>query len=137
METCLDTLAKLYGWVVFLVSSQYHSYPVRCRPLNLFPTFQMNLYSKIPHGPVSEKWNSHKFSNKLVNPANRRKYQIIIVGTGLLVHLQLPHSQSKVTTCLHFVIKTALVALTALLRKGESMLPKITKTMATVYIGFL
>ena len=43
----------------------------------------MNLYSKIPHGPVSEKWNSHKFSNKLVNPANRRKYQIIIVGTGL------------------------------------------------------
>ena len=43
----------------------------------------MNLDSKIPHGPVSEKWNSHKFSNKLVNPANRRKYHVIIVGTGL------------------------------------------------------
>ena len=43
----------------------------------------MNLDSKIPQGPVSEKWNSHKFSNKLVNPANRRKYHVIIVGTGL------------------------------------------------------
>ena len=43
----------------------------------------MNLDSKIPQGPVSEKWNSHKFSNKLVNPANRRKIPCIIVGTGL------------------------------------------------------
>jgi len=43
----------------------------------------MKLDAKIPEGPIAEKWSRHKFSNKLVNPANRRKYHIIIVGTGL------------------------------------------------------
>ena len=43
----------------------------------------MNLDSKIPEGPISEKWSSHKFNMKLVNPANRRKYTIIVVGSGL------------------------------------------------------
>jgi len=41
------------------------------------------LDSKIPTGTLKEKWTSHKFNNKLVNPANRRKYKIIVVGTGL------------------------------------------------------
>ena len=43
----------------------------------------MNLDSKIPEGPLSEKWSSHKFKMKLVNPANRRKYTVIVVGSGL------------------------------------------------------
>ncbi|MEC8279179.1 MAG: fumarate reductase/succinate dehydrogenase flavoprotein subunit [Verrucomicrobiota bacterium] len=43
----------------------------------------MNLDSKIPDGPLSEKWSSHKFKMKLVNPANRRKYSVIVVGSGL------------------------------------------------------
>lgn len=43
----------------------------------------MNLDSKIPEGPLSEKWSSHKFKMKLVNPANRRKYHVIVVGSGL------------------------------------------------------
>lgn len=43
----------------------------------------MKLNSKIPSGPLSEKWTSHKFNVKLVNPANKRKYEIIVVGTGL------------------------------------------------------
>ena len=43
----------------------------------------MNLDSKIPEGPLSEKWSSHKFNMKLVNPANRRKYSVIVVGSGL------------------------------------------------------
>lgn len=43
----------------------------------------MALDSKIPAGPLAEKWNSHKFNLKLVNPANKRRYDIIIVGTGL------------------------------------------------------
>ncbi|MDQ3050102.1 MAG: fumarate reductase/succinate dehydrogenase flavoprotein subunit [Bacteroidota bacterium] len=43
----------------------------------------MTLNSKIPSGPLSEKWNNHKFNLKLVNPANKRKYDVIIVGTGL------------------------------------------------------
>ncbi len=38
---------------------------------------------KIPAGPLQEKWVNHKFNMKLVNPANKRKYDIIIVGSGL------------------------------------------------------
>ncbi|NQV38458.1 MAG: fumarate reductase/succinate dehydrogenase flavoprotein subunit [Candidatus Marinimicrobia bacterium] len=43
----------------------------------------MTLNSKIPEGPLSEKWTKHKFDLKLVNPANKRKYTVIVVGTGL------------------------------------------------------
>lgn len=43
----------------------------------------MVLDSKIPAGPLADKWKNHKFNLKLVNPANRRKYDIIVVGSGL------------------------------------------------------
>lgn len=43
----------------------------------------MILDSKIPEGPLAEKWTNHKFNVKLVNPANKRKYDVIVVGTGL------------------------------------------------------
>ncbi len=43
----------------------------------------MTLNSKIPEGPLEKKWSNHRFNMKLVNPANRRKYTIIVVGTGL------------------------------------------------------
>ena len=43
----------------------------------------MNLNSNIPPGPLDQKWDSHKFNSKLVNPANKRKYTVIVVGTGL------------------------------------------------------
>lgn len=41
------------------------------------------LDSKVPSGPLAEKWDKHKFESKLVNPANRRKFSVIVVGTGL------------------------------------------------------
>ncbi len=41
------------------------------------------LDSKIPSGAVEDKWDDHKFHSKLVNPANRRKHTVIVVGTGL------------------------------------------------------
>ncbi len=41
------------------------------------------LDAKIPNGPIAEKWTRHKFDMKLVNPANKRKFNIIVVGTGL------------------------------------------------------
>ncbi len=43
----------------------------------------MTLDSRIPSGPIAEKWDRHRFDMKLVNPANRRKYKIIVVGSGL------------------------------------------------------
>ncbi|HWZ57576.1 MAG TPA: fumarate reductase/succinate dehydrogenase flavoprotein subunit [Gemmatimonadaceae bacterium] len=41
------------------------------------------LDSKVPPGPLDEKWERHKFEMKLVNPANKRKYHVLVVGTGL------------------------------------------------------
>jgi succinate dehydrogenase / fumarate reductase flavoprotein subunit len=43
----------------------------------------MELNAKIPSGPVEQHWTKHQFEMKLVNPANKRKYKIIVVGTGL------------------------------------------------------
>ena len=41
------------------------------------------LNSKVPDGPVADKGENHKFSMKLVNPNNKRRFEIIVVGTGL------------------------------------------------------
>ncbi|HXV71007.1 MAG TPA: succinate dehydrogenase (quinone) flavoprotein subunit, partial [Acidimicrobiia bacterium] len=43
----------------------------------------MRLDAKIPEGPLADKWENHKFSVRLVNPNNKRKFKIIIVGSGL------------------------------------------------------
>ena len=43
----------------------------------------MKLESNIPGGPIADKWTRHKFELKLVNPANKRKFTVIVVGTGL------------------------------------------------------
>jgi len=43
----------------------------------------MQLDGKIPGGPVAEKWDRHRMEMKLINPANRRRFNIIVVGTGL------------------------------------------------------
>ncbi len=43
----------------------------------------MNLDSRIPSGPIEKKWDNCRFGMKLVNPANKRKYTVIVVGTGL------------------------------------------------------
>ncbi len=43
----------------------------------------MKLDSKIPEGPLKDKWTNHRFNMKLVNPANKRKFRVIVVGSGL------------------------------------------------------
>ncbi|MCO6429759.1 MAG: fumarate reductase/succinate dehydrogenase flavoprotein subunit [Deltaproteobacteria bacterium] len=43
----------------------------------------MELNARIPAGPIEKKWDKHRFEMKLVNPANKRKYSVIVVGTGL------------------------------------------------------
>ncbi|HEV3061809.1 MAG TPA: fumarate reductase/succinate dehydrogenase flavoprotein subunit [Vicinamibacterales bacterium] len=43
----------------------------------------MTLDARVPSGPIAQKWDRHKFEMKLVNPANKRKHTIIVVGTGL------------------------------------------------------
>src|SRR4029079_3106507 len=41
------------------------------------------LDAKIPPGPLEDKWDNHRFDVKLVNPANKRRYEIVVVGSGL------------------------------------------------------
>ena len=43
----------------------------------------MQFDDKVPTGPLEQKWTKHRFDMKLVNPANKRKYKVIVVGTGL------------------------------------------------------
>lgn len=43
----------------------------------------MRLDANIPSGPIADKWDKHRFNLKLVNPANKRKYKVIVVGSGL------------------------------------------------------
>ncbi|HEV7596349.1 MAG TPA: FAD-binding protein, partial [Gemmatimonadaceae bacterium] len=43
----------------------------------------VRLDSRIPSGPLAQKWDKHRFEMKLVNPANKRKYTVIVVGSGL------------------------------------------------------
>src|SRR6187431_1322103 len=43
----------------------------------------MSLDARIPTGPIAQKWDKHKFESKLVNPANKRKFEVIVVGSGL------------------------------------------------------
>jgi succinate dehydrogenase / fumarate reductase flavoprotein subunit len=43
----------------------------------------MELNAKTPAGPIEQKWDRHRFDVKLVNPANKRKYSVIVVGSGL------------------------------------------------------
>jgi succinate dehydrogenase / fumarate reductase flavoprotein subunit len=43
----------------------------------------MELDSKIPSGPIEKAWDKARFEMKLVNPTNKRKYTIIVVGSGL------------------------------------------------------
>jgi succinate dehydrogenase / fumarate reductase flavoprotein subunit len=43
----------------------------------------MQLNSRVPAGPIEQKWDKHRFEMKLVNPANKRKYTVLVVGSGL------------------------------------------------------
>ena len=43
----------------------------------------MSLDSKIPEGPIDQKWTKHKMDSKLINPSNKRKFKVIVVGSGL------------------------------------------------------
>jgi len=47
------------------------------------PRFEPTLDAKIPDGPIEQKWDTQRFRLKLVNPANKRRYTIIVVGSGL------------------------------------------------------
>ncbi len=57
----------------------------------------MQLDGKIPSGPLKDKWDHYRFKAKLVNPANKRKYSLIVVGTGLAAVRRRPRWRSWAT----------------------------------------
>ena len=64
------------------LTSHVHLRPDLSRPptTTRSPTVALTLDSKVPDGPLADKWNNHKFDLKLVNPSNRRKFDVIVVG---------------------------------------------------------
>ena len=91
----------------------------------------INLDSKIPEGPLADKWDTHKFNLRLVAPHNRRKFDVIVVGTGLAgasAAATLGGSRSSPTT-------TPLAGLTRSRRRAESTPRRHTRATATASSG--
>ena len=81
--------------------------------------------SKIPEGPVAEKWTNYKAHQKLVNPANKRRLDIIVVGTGLAGASAAASLGEMGFRVLNFCIQQRRVVSTQL---------RITKTKVTQFI---
>ena len=89
--------------------------------------------SKIPEGPVAEKWTNYKAHQKLVNPANKRRLDIIVVGTGLAgasAAASLGEMGFKVFIS---ASRTLRAVHTPSLHKEVSMQPRITRTTVTPF----
>lgn len=96
----------------------------------------MILDSKIPGGSIEEKWTKHKFELKLVNPANKRKFTVLVVGTGL-AGASAAASLAELGTMLSpSAFRTLPVVLTPLLPRVVSMLLRAIRTMVTLSIVF-
>jgi len=91
----------------------------------------ITLDSKIPSGPVEERWENHKFNMKLVNPANKRKFTVLVVGTGLAgaaaaaTLAELGYHVNASPSMTHRVVRIQL------LRRAASTPPRTTRTTAT------
>jgi len=96
----------------------------------------INLDPKTPSGDLKDKWDKHKFESKLVNPANKRKFTVIVVGTGLAGDPPLQHWPNWVTMFFLFAFKILLVALTPLRPKVVLMLPRTIQMMETQLSAF-
>jgi len=94
------------------------------------------LNAKIPAGKLDDKWVDYKGHCKLVNPANKRKMEVIVVGTGLAgasAAASLGEMGYKVK---HFVFRIVHVVHTQLLHKVVLTQQRITKTMVIVYLDY-
>lgn len=92
-----------------------------------------NIDSKIPQGPVAEKWTNYKAHQKLVNPANKRKLDIIVVGTGLAGASAAASLGEMGFKVLNFCIQDSPVVRTLSPHRVVSMLPRTIRTMVTLF----
>ena len=91
--------------------------------------------SKIPEGPLAEKWTNYKAHQKLVNPANKRRLDIIVVGTGLAGGSAAATLGELGFNVLNFCIQDSPRRAHSPLRE-VSMPPKTIKTTETRYIVY-
>ena len=89
--------------------------------------------SKIPEGPVAEKWTNYKAHQKLVNPANKRRLDIIVVGTGLAGASAAASLGEMGFRVFNFCIQDSHAVLTLLLHRVVSTLQRIIRTMVTLF----
>lgn len=83
--------------------------------------------SKIPEGALAEKWTNYKAHQKLVNPANKRRLDIIVVGTGLAGASAAASLGALGFKVLNFCIQDSPVVHTLSLHREVSMLLRIIK----------
>lgn len=57
-----------------------------------FPVSDWMPDAKIPSGPIQDKWSKYKLESKLINPNNKRKYTVLVVGSGLAGRLRRRHA---------------------------------------------
>ncbi len=93
--------------------------------------------SKIPEGPLAEKWTNYKAHQKLVNPANKRRLDIIVVGTGLAGASAAASLGEMGFNVLNFCIQDSPPRRAhSIAAQGVSMLQRIIKTMVTLFTVF-
>ena len=85
--------------------------------------------SKIPQGPLADKWKNYKDHQKLVNPANKRRLDIIVVGTGLAG----ASAAASLAEMGFNVFRTHLVVLIQSLHRVVSMLLRTIRMMVTLF----
>jgi heterodisulfide reductase subunit A-like polyferredoxin len=96
----------------------------------------MDLDPKVPSGPIDQKWEKRRFEMKLVNPANKRKHDIIVVGTGLAGASAAASLAELGYTSSVSPSMRVLGGPTALQRKEGSTQPRTIRMMETVSTGF-
>ena len=95
----------------------------------------MELRSNEPGGPIETSWERHRFEMKLVNPANKRKHTVLVVGTGLAGASASATLAELGYSVKAFCFKTPRDGLTALRPRVASTRQRITRAMATVFIA--
>jgi len=95
-----------------------------------------SLDSKIPKGPLSDKWTNHKSHINLVSPANKRLIDIIVVGTGLAGASASATLAELGYNVKHFAFKILHDVHTQLPLKEESMQQRIIKEMGILPIAY-
>jgi hypothetical protein len=88
----------------------------------------MKLDAKIPAGPLAQKWDQHRFALKLINPANKRKHDVIVLGTGLA-------GASAAATLAELGYNVKVFFFQDSPRKGASTPPRIIKMTAIAFTG--